>query len=476
MDDPYTWYSYDYLQTQIDQYQMQIDAYEDLIDQIETNPDTIVLAITSTIEYFISIEEMINDDLVSLVDGLANVQEPTDLNVDELVDIKEEIVSILRETMPTEEEMVLVLEVMDLVSSLSGTTVNYDSVVENYKGKMAAQSLYSLEAFINFLDTFDKAFFEAFKALSVNEDLTEPMYGAEVGILVVKYFNTFYDDNENLLDTINEVFTDEEQLALFDEYKDIMSLMDGTDYESVAGMLDAMNFQQLLDLQVIFEDSFGALLDASVDSDGEIVRQMVISQSFSWRDYSNFATGIEYSTDTAFEEARQLANFDLMSEVFVMLNAFVQSMDPDELNEVTSFMLDSIFVGIMPQFIGADSYYEFPFTESDITDAKDVVQDGLDLASEDLLTFLQAALEYVVDEDVWQNYKVVLQDGFDYFASEYGADYRGEYNPEFWDDEYDMNASLIFAAGIYDDFMTSRNRGTLDDILEVVFDTMSDSA
>jgi hypothetical protein len=475
LESSYSYYSDDELQEMIDANNLQIDTYEDLIDQIEEDADSIVLAITSTIEYFVSVEEMISDDLVSLVDGLSGVEEASDLNVNELVDIKEEIVSILRETMPTEESMVLVLEVIDLVSSLSGTSMNFDSTVENHKGKMAAKSLYTLEAFINFLDTFDKDFFEDFKAFAVNEELSEEMISAEIGILVVKYFDKFYDDNENLLDTLSEVFTDEEQEALFDEYKVAINEM-GDEFEAIYGMVDTLNFEQLMNLQVIFEDSFGALLDAFVDSDGEVVRQVAILSSFSDDDNTNLATGEVYNNYTELIEARELAIYDLYSEAFGILNAVVQSLDDDDINEVTNFLLESIFMSLVTQIdilVGAVDE-ELGFSEAELLAAKEVISTSLDITSSDVLAFLQAVLGYIVEEDVFQEYKTVLQDSYDYFAEEYGTDYASEYNSELYLDEFESNASLIFLASFYDDFMTNRNRGTLDDILEVLFDAMSE--
>ncbi|MBI9008858.1 MAG: hypothetical protein JEZ05_02395 [Tenericutes bacterium] len=474
-DDPYNWYDEEYVQEKIDSIQMQIDAYEDLIDEIEADPDSIVLAITSTINYFISVEAMISDDLISLIDGLAETDSPSDLSAAELLNVKTEIVYVLRETMPTEEEVTLVMELVDLVSSLSGTTLNYDTAVENYKGKMAAQTLYSVEAFTNFLDVFDEAFFEEFLGFVSDEEMSDEMMSAEMFIMIVEYFNTFYDDNQDLFDTIGEIFTEEEQEALFDEYITVLSNMEGQ--EDMEAMFTSMDFQQLLDLQMMFEDSFGVVLDAFVESDGEIVRQIAISNTYYAYDLVNEATGETYANRTRVYEARELTNLDVMSEALYLVDAFLQSLDADGLNEMTSFLLDSIFESILAQFgmmtdmRGA----ELPFTTLEITAAKDAIAVGLEAANQDILTFSQNLVEYMVDEEVLQQYKVVLGNIHSYYATEYGSDYDSDYNLDMYMDDYSSNAELIFVAGVYDDFMTSRNRGTLDDILVVVFDTLGDA-
>ena len=466
----YSWYD-DYIQENIDTCQMQIDAYEDLINQIEDDPDSIVLAITSTINYFISVEKMISDDLVSLIDGVVDEDNPSNLTAAELLDIKTEIVYVLKETIPSEEEVILVMELVELLNSLSGTTINYDTAVENYKGKMAAQALYTIEAFTNFLDVFDEDFFDEFLNFVTNEELSFEMINAEMVILVVEYFNTFYDNNQDLLDTIDAVFSDEEQELLFDEYSTMLEGLDGQ--EAANSLISSLSFAQLLNLQIIFEDSFGALLDAFVESDGEIVRQLTILQGYSMYGMVNYATGETYANETRTREASELTTYDLASEVCFILDAFLQSMDTDDFGEMTNFLLDSVFEVVMLQvgtLVGVVND-ESPFSENEALDAKDAVKVGLDTANEDLLTFLQDLLEYLVDEDVMQEFKVVLADVHTHYSDEYGTNYDEEYNSERYMDDYRSNAGLVFIAGVYDDFMNNSNRGTLDDILDVVFNT-----
>ena len=471
--DYYGFYTETEIQDKIDALQLQIDAFEDLIEQIEDDPDAIVLAITSTIEYFISVEEMISGDLVALIDGL-DVDGTDNMNVTEYVDIKEEIVYILKETMPTLEEMVLVMDVMDLVASLSGTSLSYSTTVDNFKGKTAAQSLYSLEAFINFLDTMDENFFEEVKTIGNDDDLEYDMKNAELIILVVEYFDKFYDNNEDLFDTINAVFTDEEQEALFDEYKLAMGQLEGSEFESVSSIMTSLNFQQLIDLQIIFGDSFGEILDAFVASDGEIVRQAMLYSNFTYYEDRDSPTGTMFSNVSEYEEAKEITSYRLLKEMIVMINAFVQSLDADELNEITSFLLDSVFEGIISEIddLADFSYDDSLFTQAEALAAKNIVSNALELANEDILAFVQALLVFLIDEDIWEEYEAVIENVYDYYVGEYGEDFRGVYSFEYSDDEYDSNAKLIFVADLYDEFMTNNNRDTLDDILEVVFDAL----
>ena len=94
-------YFEEYYQNLINQATLTLEALNALKTEIEDNPDSIVMSITTTIEYFVSIEEMLSSDLFTYLQSLFEATEPDDVNVNELVLIKEEIVNVLRETMPS---------------------------------------------------------------------------------------------------------------------------------------------------------------------------------------------------------------------------------------------------------------------------------------------------------------------------------------------------------------------------------------
>ncbi len=443
---------------------------EDLLTQIETDADQLVLAITSTIEYFMSIQAMISEDLIDTIIGLSETEELSDLNVTEMVLVKEEMVTILTETMPTQEDMVLIMEVYELVMGALGTDTNSDTTVENYMGRSAAQSLYSLEVMINFLDTLDLEYFTALKGF-YNSDLTEDMASAESTILTIKYFKTFKDDNQGLLDTINEVFTEEEKELLFDEYTSALDELPVDEYEDIYESLKNLNFQTLIYLQGVLEDSFDVLLDAFIDRDGEIVRLSAILAGFQrlyYEDtYVNSTLDIEYDNRSEYRHAEALYNYQLMEEMVYLVNAVVQELNADDYEKVIEVLFD-----ILP--VGSSMLY------GNITDASSTSMLGMlgvfelvfTTSGEGQLELAQNLAKFMVDEKVFEqlyNLQVSLDT---YLKAEFGDDYMSVEG--YWDDTYFENAMLILASEFYTEFMTNSNRDLVDGILVEVFIGMLD--
>ena len=451
-----------------DNIQRQIDAYNDLIDEIESSPDQIVLAITSTIDYLISIEVLISNDLITLVDKIAATEDISTLNVNELVDVKEELVSVLRESIPSEEDMVLVMQVFDLVSQMAGTSFDYSNI-DNYKGKIAAQTLYSIEAFINFLDSFEKADFEAFIA-ELNSEDEEEMQQAEIAIQFVKVFNKFYDNNQNLFDTIENVFTEAEREQLLNEYMDAVMDTQNTPVD----LTGVLNFQQLINLQVIFEDSFSDILDAFVESDGEIIRQYVISNCFRTSyypetKYTNSALGIEYTNYTEYRVEREFNEIRLQRETVYLFNAYMQSISESEFNKIRAFLVESLFDGMKDALSSSEfPTNSFPFTIAEVEALEVVITNGFDDINSDLYSVLKALFKYLVDEDIFDEMLDVQKDIHNHFKQEYGYDYKTTGGSYFTDD-YESYSNTVFYAKVYDGFMTSRNRGYIDSILDFIF-------
>jgi len=196
--------------------------------------------------------------------------------------------------MPTQEEMTLIFQVYDLLIALSGDYVEIEYSIEGYQDKMAIQSLYMIELYINFLDTLDATYFETV----IDEiEFTEPeseydspmlteMAGAEIGILTIKYFAEFKQDNQALIDLLSEVFTDEEKEIMFDDYIDALGA-DEMFTTTMINQLKALDFQQVLYLDVMLGDLFDTFLDIFVETDGEVIRLAVQLGAFEWDYYSD---------------------------------------------------------------------------------------------------------------------------------------------------------------------------------------------
>ncbi len=480
------YYNEDYYQMLIDSTNDQIDALEALLAEIEDNPDAIVLSVTSTVDYFISIEEMIGQDLIDAITNLSEVEEASQLSVSELVLVKDEIVNILRETLPSEESMVLMMDVFELLMQVGGTMMSAPELdIDNYKGKVAAQNLYTIEAFINFLDGLNVDFFTEMKGYLTSTTIGEPLAGAEVAILTIKYFDTFLDDNEALLDTISEVFTEEEREILFNYsksvYEDSMGDMYGPMYGMsmfyslqqmlIGGVFASADFQTLLEMEVTFDNIFHAVLDSFVETDGEILRLMAIQNSFYrdyWEDtYTNEALDIEYDTYTEFREAQDLNSFEVAEYVVLHLNVAVQEVDVEFFDNFGQIIIDSVYE-TLSGLLDIEDMEEIPFSQTQIDAAKLVVENSFGAMQEDALDFVQTLAQWAVDEEVFAAVYAMQEDLFSYYKTNYGDDYRDN-GSDWYDSNQEMYMSMILLADLYDSFMTNGNRATLDSILDEVF-------
>jgi len=461
------WNEY-YYSGEVERLNNQIMMFQSLLDEIEADPDAIVLAVKQTIDYFISIEEMIDQNLIDMIQSLSETQDIKDLNVTELVQVKEEVVNILRDTMPTQEEIMLMFQVYGILMSLSGEYVQIEYSVEDYETKMAIQSLYMIELFVNFVDTLDTNYFETvideieFEESEYGGSYLAPMAGAEIGILTIEYFAQFKQDNQNLLDTLSAVFTDEEKEALFNDYIDSIPVDGENITQAMITGLHNLDFQQILYLDTMFGDLFDTFLNTFVETDGEIIRIAITMSGFEW-DYSsdtyvNRVTGEEYSSWDDMNYAENLLRFQLMNQVSIFAKALIDDANNEDYYTLTSFFANvaEVMVQVIP--------------DGDFSPVVTAFQAVIENSSADQKELLTNLFDYLAEEEVFiqlYDLKVAIHD---YLVDEYGAEYWD--NSAYLDDDFEQFATIILMAQLYDGFMTSGNRSLVDGILDEVFAAM----
>lgn len=440
----------EYYQGSIDQNQMIIDNYDSLLYQLQTNPNQVVLAITTTIDYFISIEQMMDENLVQTISSLIDVKDPTDLSASELSVVSDEMVNVLRETMPTQQDMFLIYQVYDMLLTLSGSSSTTFDTIDNFTGKMAVQSLYSLQAFIDFLDTLDETYYEDVVGY-LNDEPTSDLALAETGILTIKYFDTFKQDNQALLDTISGVFTDNEKEIMFNDYVDALG---GANSDVTFDFLSNINFQDLLDLETLSGDMFDKMLDAFIDHDGELLRSYVILTSYSglysMYDFKNYATGETFATSEEMQYSRMLDEITVMKEMVYVLQAGISEVSNDDVSLFAPFIANLV-TGYL-----TDNGYA---TTEELSGVLDAFNTLVDNTGDQQLELVNNILNYLVDENVFSDY-------YDAMTS-----LEGQFNSD--DSGY---ITVVFWAGIYEDFMTNSNLTLRDDIITEFFNQLSDSA
>jgi hypothetical protein len=164
----------DYLEAMAEgAYPEEADMYQGLIEMIEEDPDTVVLAIVTTLEYFIAFQEDITDDFLAKIMALAETEDIQSLNTAEVIIVKDEIVDILTENLPTTDQLVLVYNcLMALSEAMSG--IEYTLPVVSYEVKSATQTRLAFQAMIALIDTIDATYIDKLKDFSTRRYLLCP--------------------------------------------------------------------------------------------------------------------------------------------------------------------------------------------------------------------------------------------------------------------------------------------------------------
>ncbi len=437
----------DYYQTMIDETQKTLDAYNEVKQLLDTNPDKLVLSITSTLDYFLSVESLMTESLVETLISLSNVDNVNDLNASELKIANEEMVNVLRETMPSQEDMILIYQLYDIILMLSGSETSINADIDNYQGKMAIKSLYSLEAFINFLDSLDENYFETAVSDLKNESTIEMGY-TEAAIITISYYNDFRDDNKALLDSISNVFTDDEKELLYDDYTGMVEDLNDGSLSSLN-----MSFQDLLVLQTTFEDAFDQMLDVFVERDGELLRLYVIMSEYKYdfesQSYKNDVSGKIYQEYSDYSYDRNLDTIKFLKELTYILQGGFKEVDSKDYHLFVPFITNILSDYLVNSNEGSYESIDYDVLETLISV---FVENSGDMQFE----LIENLLNYLVDEKVFD----------DFYALEVNIK---ESNLE----EFQENAETIFWLGVYDDFMNENNSELLDDIIIEFFDQLS---
>lgn len=465
----------DYLEDEVGLGYINTEMYQEMLDEINHHPDEMILALTSTVEYVLGVEALITTNYVELIEGLVetegNVEE---LNANELYEVKQETVSILKDGMPSQEQMILFVELIDMLKAVTGVGLEDYSSVENYKGKVAAQTLYSIEIFVNMLDSITKTDITDVLGYALDEDLSESMQEAEMQIVLVKVFNRFYDANQNLFDTYSQVFTDEDKAIIYEDtiasLTDIGELNISTTYMS---LLASFNVSDLLILEEILDEGFSEVLDELVDSDGEIIRKMTISNGYKrsreyWDDpfvFENVATG-ETFTAAEYYLSIEVNQFEINQLYASLVNEFVQSIDVNEMNEATDIIITQISETLT---VTISTMSGLMYTQAEAEAALEVIDLLFDEANGDMLELVKNLTKFIVDKEVFSQYIEVLEDVDAYMTEEYGVDYITDSGLVVHDDDFKQNAQSIFLAKQYVQFMSNGNRSTLDHILDDIY-------
>ena len=438
---------YDYwgdYQRMADDYTDQINMLTELKTTLAASQDNVIKTILFVFEYIMSIEEMVTTELITRITTLSETEGIEDLNVNEVVLIKEEIVNILTETMPLQSELVLVINTLN---SLAGLLENVEGFGEVgtvvYPEKMAGTMLLSFDAYIKYIDNFDLEFFTELKAIGTGTDSVYTMQ-AKIATLVITYFDNFLEENEDLLDEIDAVYTDDEKELM---YNDAMTLLEDTLSEqgfSPITNLSFLSFDKAMALEVVFDDAFNDLLDAFVASEGEILMLIAEMQEFE----DEFRSTSYYMQDwNEYDYNSTVYQFKIMDQAAYLMNSIVSGRTQAEFEEVRGLFIDMYKEFITFAMPGA--------TYSEIQSAISAIDTFLLNTTEEEYILIQSMFAFADEEDIFLDYATAYET---LYADDYAA----------MNSENSTYFQVAFAIDAYNMYMTSANRSNIDAIIAEV--------
>lgn len=438
-----------YYQDSIDYYNEQILSLEEMLETMDESSDQIVKAVLVVIEYLMQVESMITEDLVTKMIELSETESLADLNPEEVILIKDEIVNILNETLPSVSDVTITINTLFSMSSIVEETNGISLPTMDNTEKMAGTMLLSFEAFIRFIDNFDLKFFQDIKAIGVSEE-TDNMKEARSSILMINYVDKYLEENETLLDQIEDVYTEEEKEEMFNDY--MAELDDLTDSGS-AGMVmiysfSDLTFDQMMNLQVIFDEALNDLLDAFVESEGQLLilqAQITDLEEEFWAEEVNGPDYAEYDFN------KQVYQFKIADQVVYLLNSVVSERSLSDYEEVSGFIIKTYLPLVFGSMTDMSMMMEPTITIEDnpmIT----VLETFMDSTTEEQYKLIQSLVAFLDEKDIFMDY---VNDFTDAYSEDYDAIYSD-------DNQY---FQMIFMLSAYDQYMSSSNRDNIDELL-----------
>ncbi|MDY0139318.1 MAG: hypothetical protein RBR50_06440 [Candidatus Izemoplasmatales bacterium] len=438
-----------YYQDSIDYYNEQILSLEEMLETMDESSDQIVKAVLVVIEYLMQVESMITEDLVTKMIELSETESLADLNPEEVILIKDEIVNILNETLPSVSDVTITINTLFSMSSIVEETNGISLPTMDNTEKMAGTMLLSFEAFIRFIDNFDLKFFQDIKAIGVSEE-TDNMKEARSSILMINYVDKYLEENETLLDQIEDVYTEEEKEEMFNDY--MAELDDLTDSGS-AGMVmiysfSDLTFDQMMNLQVIFDEALNDLLDAFVESEGQLLilqAQITDLEEEFWAEEVNGPDYAEYDFN------KQVYQFKIADQVVYLLNSVVSERSLSDYEEVSGFIIKTYLPLVFGSMTDMSMMMEPTITVEDnpmIT----VLETFMDSTTEEQYKLIQSLVAFLDEKDIFMDY---VNDFTDAYSEDYDAIYSD-------DNQY---FQMIFMLSAYDQYMSSSNRDNIDELL-----------
>ncbi|MGD9604829.1 MAG: hypothetical protein AB7V00_01575 [Bacilli bacterium] len=458
----------EYYESRVSELNEQKTIMTDMKSMLVDSRDEMVLVASNTIQYLIDFQKQITNDLITKIDDIVEAENTSELTAAEFVVVKDEIIDLFLENMPSLDDLALVYELLATGYGQLLESNEFTTLLSSSSASFAATTKLSMEFMLKLLDSFDNAFFTEVLAL-VNGDNSDEVIGSEIAILVVTYVKNFKDDNEALIDAIEAVFTEAQKEALYQGYMQTVAALiekSGADVGTIIISSD-ITYAMMNDVQAVFEDMMDKLVTKFVGTDGELLRKIVIVNSFTYdynwqtyepENYRNVATGETYADEDAYYEARAEADFVVLKEA---ISYYAPTLGTLTDNQITS-IIDLLVAGVPVSEIAL----QLEMTVIEAQAIVDLVEGLLRSVLPDLNNLVKGIMNYIVSNDIITKMQTLQSDIESYFVTTYGANYYD--NPAYYEDDYESSVTAIFMAKHLNSFFTSANqtlvRGIITDV------------
>lgn len=453
--------------------QEEIARMETMLVAIEANLDDMVDAAVIVVEYLIEIQGLMDSDWITAIQDFTDPESPTYMSITEIVLVKDEIAQMFLDNMPVQTDVeTLVTILWSMAEAMTGTPMS--DVAETMIPEFAETALLEIELFLTFLTYVDEPFLtDVFDMMGSDE--TEAVKSSETAILVLHLVDSFLTGEAALITELESVFTLAQQTALFDDMIasiDDLLIASGAPEEEVAiitEILSGLTFALVNGAMTTLDEIVTELFDYLVLTDGELIRQIVISNgyqsgyydemNYEWVDsYFNETLNHGYANYTEFANAKDATNRQIVAQLLGLFDVVFTNMSTTDLATITDLVIAVLPVETLAIQSG--------MTELEIAAILAQVELVLGTSSDELLGLINSLIDYAVTNEVIDEIDAMELVLNDYYVTNFGADYRSDYMVDMG---HKNLTELLYAVKQIDTYYDGANVTRIQTLIDDVF-------
>lgn len=464
----------EYYQEDLASLQTEIAMLQTLKTAIANNEEEMLEVAVNTLDYLIAFQADIDNELLMDVIALGS---GSVTSVAEILIIKNEIVAVLEENLPSVDDLVLVEELMiSFEVAMVGETA-FTTQLGLTATQSATATLLSMQLILDFIGAVDEADVNAVMAI-VGTATEEALLVRNLILFVADYLEAFLVDEATLVAQLNAVYTEEQKEALVNSMitslvsfatfagapEDVLAIVTFVSthltYDLIMGV-ESVVAELAMNLFTYFRTSEGILVELILEENGYYSIYSVDSEVF-----GNKYLDVVYDNYTLYNLAEEQTTVKLIDELLNYANAVASDMSAED---VDAFV--NLIVTMMPVEIVAT---ETGLTQEQVSALIALFDQAITDQSGNALMFLNALIDYMITNDVITGVGTMRAAVAAYYTALYGVNFKEAQG--YFDDtsEYDMITSVLFGCKQLDLFLTETNLAYLNAVSAEIFDVLDD--